>query len=78
MRWRGVGELSLLFRAATMAHFILFQSINLKWFRPSICLQLLVEIIESACFPGIGRMNSFRILDHDVNVLVWSGLSPAF
>ena len=77
MRWRGIGELSLLFWAATMARFILFQSIYLKWFRPSICLQLLVEIIKSACFPCIGRMNSFRILDHDVNVLVWSGLSPS-
>jgi hypothetical protein len=72
---RGVGELSLLFRAATMACFILFQYINLKWLRPFICLQLLVEIIESACFLGIGRMNSLRILDHDVNVFVRSDMS---
>lgn len=78
MWWRGVGELPLLFGTATRARFVLFESLNLKWLWPSNCLQILVEIIESSCFPGIGPMNSIRILDHDVNVLIWGGLDPSF
>ena len=67
----------LLFWAAARARFVLFESLNLKWLWPSNCLQLLVEIIESSCFPGIGPMDSIRILDHDVNILIGSGLNPS-
>lgn len=74
---RGVGELSLLFWAATRARFVLFQSLNLKWLWPSYCLQVLVEIIESSSFPSIVPMDSIRILDHDVNILIRSCLDPS-
>ena len=75
--YRGVEELSLLFWAATRARFILCQSLNLKWFWPSIRLQVRVEIIEISSFPGVSIMESIRILDHDVNVLIRSGLDPS-